>query len=98
MAMSGATMLVDAPLSTKVTKSEKEQFLKTCSAIGTTPANALRMFVSAFNRRGGLPFDSANPEGFSPETLAAMDDAVTGRNVTGPFDNVEAMMASLDED
>ncbi len=98
MVMASSVALVDAPLSTKVTKSEKDQFLKTCSAIGTTPANALRMFVSAFNRRGGLPFDTANPEGFSSETLAAMDDAVTGRNVKGPFDSVEAMMASLDED
>ena len=96
--MPGSAALVNAPLSTKVTKSEKEQFLKTCSAIGTTPANALRMFVSAFNRRGGLPFDSANPEGFSPETLVAMDDAVTVHNGTGPFDSVEAMMASLEED
>ena len=27
-----------------------------------------------------------------------MDDALNGRNLIGPFDSVEAMMASLDDD
>jgi DNA-damage-inducible protein J len=34
------------------------------------------MFVAAFNKRGGFPCGSANPNGFSQETLAAMDAAV----------------------
>ncbi|HIY84517.1 type II toxin-antitoxin system RelB/DinJ family antitoxin [Rubneribacter sp.] len=93
-----ATALVNAPLSTKVTASEKDRFVEICERIGTTPANAMRMFVSAFNRRGGFPFDPANPYGFNEETLAAMDDALNGRNLIGPFDSVEAMMASLDDD
>ena len=49
-----------------------------CDEIGTSPSNAIRMFVSAFNRRGGFPFDPSNPYGFSWGTLAAMDDAVAG--------------------
>lgn len=35
--------------------------------------------------------------GFSQETLAAMDDAVTGRNLSGPYRTVEEGMAALDE-
>ena len=56
------------------------------------------MFVSAFNRRGGFPFDPSNPCGFSPDTLAAMDDAATGRNLSGPYRTVKEAMAALDEE
>lgn len=35
---------------------------------------------------------------FSQETLAAMDDAVTGRNLSGPYHTVKEAMAALDEE
>ena len=35
---------------------------------------------------------------FSQETLAAMDDAVTGRNLSGPYHTVKETMAALDEE
>lgn len=38
------------PVSTKLRPDEKRAFLETCDSIGTSPSNALRMFVSAFNR------------------------------------------------
>ena len=85
------------PLSCKLRPEEKRAFIATCESIGTSPSNALRMFVSAFNRRGGFPFDPSNPCGFSAETLAAMDDAAEGR-VSGPYGSVREMMAALDED
>lgn len=85
---------ISAPLSTKVTNAEKQRFLDTCEQIGTSPSNALRMFVSAFNRRGGFPFDPSNPNGFSKETLEAMDDAAAGR-VSGPFKSNSEMWAAI---
>ena len=84
-------------ISSTLRHDEKRAFIATCETIGTTPSNAIRMFVAAFNRRGGFPFDSANPCGFSAETLAAMEDAAAGRNLSAPFDNVADMLASLDE-
>lgn len=83
-----------APLSTKVTPDEKGTFVQLCDEIGTSPSNALRMFVAAFNRRGGFPFDTANPSGFNRETLKAMDDAVSG-NVVGPFKTNAEMWDSI---
>ena len=91
-----ATQTMEA-MSTKLRPEEKRVFLETCESIGTSPSNALRMSVSAFNRRGGFPFDPSNPYGFNAETLAAMDDAAAGR-VSGPYDTVSDMMAALDED
>lgn len=35
---------------------------------------------------------------FSQETLSAMDDAVTGRNLFGPYHTVKEAMAALDEE
>ena len=54
------------------------------TSIETSPGNAIRMFVFASNRRGSFPFDPSSPYGLSTETLAAMDDAITGRNLPGP--------------
>lgn len=48
-------------------------------------------------RDGSLP-DPANPCGFSQETLAAMDDAVTGGNLSESYRTVREAMASLDEE
>lgn len=92
-----ATAAISAPLSTKVTQEEKKRFVETCDEIGTSPSNALRMFVSAFNRRGGFPFDPSNPNGFSRETLQAMDDAVNGR-VEGPFKTNREMWDAIFDD
>ncbi|MDO4289749.1 MAG: type II toxin-antitoxin system RelB/DinJ family antitoxin [Eggerthellaceae bacterium] len=86
------------PISSRLRHDEKEAFLATCDSIGTSPSNAIRMFVAAFNKRGGFPFDPANPYGFSAETLAAMDDAASGRNLHGPYGTVDEMFAALEED
>lgn len=93
-----STMATTESISAKLRKDEKDRFTMTCEGIGTSPSNAIRMFVSAFNRRGGFPFDPSNPYGFSADTLAAMDDAVTGRNLSGPYDSVKEALAALDEE
>ncbi len=83
------------PITAKLKPEEKQEFLRIADAIGTTPSNAIRMFVAAFNKRGGFPFDSANPHGFNKETLEAMDDVENRRNLIGPFDTVEEMWANI---
>lgn len=89
---------VTESISAKLRKDEKDRFTQICDEIGTSPSNAIRMFVSAFNRRGGFPFDPSNPYGCSAETLAAMDDAVTDGNLSGPYHTVKEAMAALDEE
>ena len=56
------------------------------------------MFVSAFNKRGGFPFDPSNPYGFNHEILQAMDDVVTRHNVSGPFSTVDELAKELNKD
>ena len=62
-----ATAAATESISAKLRKDEKDRFSAICDEIGTSPSNAIRMFVSAFNRRGGFPFDPSNPY-FDPKS------------------------------
>jgi DNA-damage-inducible protein J len=86
------------PISAKLRHDEKVTFAAVCDSIGTTPSNAIRVFVSAFNKRGGFPFDPSNPYGFSAETLSAMNDAATGNNLSGPYKNIADLERALDKE
>ncbi|MBQ9317485.1 MAG: type II toxin-antitoxin system RelB/DinJ family antitoxin [Atopobiaceae bacterium] len=45
------------PVVAKVLPAEKERFFEATEQIGTTPSNAIRMFIAAFNRAGTFPFE-----------------------------------------
>ena len=92
------TIAATESISAKLRKDEKDRFSVICDEIGTSPSNAIRMFVSAFNRRGGFPFDPSNPYEFDAETLAAMDDAVVGRNLSGPYRSVKEATDALNKE
>jgi len=44
-------------IATRVDEEQGQKFRAITNALGTTPAEALRMFVAAFNARSGFPFD-----------------------------------------
>ncbi len=48
------------PVVTKVLPTEKDRFFEATERIGTTPSNAIRMFICAFNRARSLRHDPAN--------------------------------------
>lgn len=50
------------PIVAKVLPSEKDRFFEATERIGTTPSNAIRMFISAFNRAGTFPFEMLSPD------------------------------------
>lgn len=45
------------PVVAKVLPQEKAAFAAATQKVGTTPSNAIRMFIAAFNRCGTFPFD-----------------------------------------
>lgn len=45
------------PVVAKVLPEEKAAFAAATQLVGTTPSNAIRMFIAAFNRCGTFPFD-----------------------------------------
>jgi len=50
------------------------------------------------NKCEGTPLDPSNPLRANSDTIQAMDDAISGRNLIGQFETVDEIMASLEED
>jgi len=44
-------------IATRIDEEQERKFRAITNALGTTPAEALRMFVAAFNAKSGFPFD-----------------------------------------
>ncbi|MDR0842842.1 MAG: type II toxin-antitoxin system RelB/DinJ family antitoxin [Acidobacteriota bacterium] len=44
-------------IATRVDETQSQLFRETTKRLGTTPADALRMFVAAFNEHRGFPYD-----------------------------------------
>ena len=49
-------IVVGKQLATRVAEEEERRFREITRAIGTTPSDALRMFISQFNLVGGFPY------------------------------------------
>ncbi|MDR0908597.1 MAG: hypothetical protein LBM77_02415 [Spirochaetaceae bacterium] len=54
-------------VATRIDETQNRIFRETTSRLGTTPADALRMFVSAFNEHHGFPYAVQTTEA-SPST------------------------------
>jgi DNA-damage-inducible protein J len=60
-------------LATRIEKRQDQLFRETTRKLGMTPADALRVFITAFNRRQGFPFEvrlEAEVEPFETEAEA----------------------------
>ena len=44
-------------IATRVDEQQNRKFREITKAIGTTPSDALRIFIASFNSEGGFPFD-----------------------------------------
>jgi len=62
------------------------------SSLGLDTSTAVRMFFAAALREQGLPFEVNR---YNAETIQAMEDALAGRNLIGPFHTVEDAIASM---
>jgi DNA-damage-inducible protein J len=62
-----------AQLATRVPDRDAAEFKSLTARLGTSPSDALRMFVSAFNAHGGFPYEVRvvqSPEPFETEEEA----------------------------
>jgi DNA-damage-inducible protein J len=48
-------------VSTRVDADERRLFVQATDSLGTTPSNAIKMFIRAFIEQGGFPFDVSHP-------------------------------------
>ena len=54
-------------VSTRIDEATKQQFDKICEAIGTSPSNALSMFIRGVINYNGIPFNAVVPPEPEPE-------------------------------
>ena len=60
-------------IATRVDEQQNRQFREITRAIGTTPSDALRIFIASFNSEGGFPYEikiKKNVEAFDSEDEA----------------------------
>ena len=61
------------PVVAKVLPEEKAAFAAATQHVGTTPSNAIRMFIAAFNRCGTFPFDISPSGAFGNAAAQGFD-------------------------
>jgi antitoxin component of RelBE/YafQ-DinJ toxin-antitoxin module len=57
-------------IATRIDETQSRLFRETTSRLGTTPADALRMFVAAFNEHHGFPYTVAFSK---PKSMGTID-------------------------
>lgn len=72
----------------------KQQFDWLCGELGLTMSGAFNIFAKTMVRQKRIPFE-VSLEIPNEETLAAMEDAKIGKNLSKPFRSVEALMEDL---
>ena len=53
--------MMSVQVSTRIDEATKQQFDKICEAIGTSPSNALSMFIRGVINYNGIPFNAVVP-------------------------------------
>ena len=64
------------------------------SDLGLTMSTAITMFLKSAISNNGIPFEIKRKEP-NAETIAAIEDALNGKNLIGPFNSVDELMEDL---
>lgn len=80
----------------RVDEEVKRQAEQICQELGMNLSTAVNIFLRQTVRMGGIPFDVRLTP--NAQTLAAMDDAMNRRNLSGPFHDTRSLMEALDGD
>ena len=73
-------------------KNETESVLK---SMGLSMSTAIHLFCQQVINHGRIPFDIIAAPRLNEETLRAMDDTLSGRNLSRKFSSVDEMWEEL---
>ena len=85
-----------ANLNVRVDKEVKLAAEDVAAALGLNLSTAVNIFLRQMVACNGLPFDVRLAPG--PDTLQAIDDARSGRNLSGPYETGAAAVKAMLED
>ena len=83
-------------VSTRIDEATKQQFDKICEAIGTSPSNALSMFIRGVINYNGIPFNAVVPPEPEKKTLKMSRAEVFGC-MRGQFEMADDFDAPLED-
>ena len=72
----------------------KAEAKKLFSSLGMDMSTAFNIFLKKALRYRGIPFEITE-ETPNPETLAAINDAINDKNMSGPYSSVKELMEAL---
>ena len=87
--------MAQASLNVQLDAGVTEQFGAICGELGMNEETAVMIFIKAFIREDGFPFD-VNLTSPYEETLAAVNDVNNGRNLLGPYHSIEELKEAMD--
>lgn len=82
-------------LNVRIDEDLKRETEKILAALGLNMTTAINAFARAVVRERRIPFELSLRVPNS-ETRQALDDAINGRNLNGPFKNAKELLESLD--
>ncbi len=88
------TSKTDTSMTIRMNKDVKQQAQQIFTDLGMDMTTAVNVFLRQAIRYRGFPFD-VTLDAPNEVTLTAMENAVNGRDIYGPFDSVEALMEDL---
>ncbi len=81
-------------LNIRTSKEVKNQAEKIFNELGISTTTAFNIFLKQVIRTNGIPFPLVL-ETPNELTMKTIQDAEEGKDISGPFDNIEALMESL---
>jgi len=85
-------MAKTATLNIRIDPEIKKRSEQLFSGFGITVSDAVNMFLHQSLFVGGLPFELRAP---NKETMEALEDARSRKNLSGPYDSMEGLMEAL---
>lgn len=89
--------MAQSNISIRVDKNLKEQFDKICDELGFTMTTAINMFLRKVVRERGIPF-ALSLNDYNEETRKVIEQTEQEKGLVGPFNNMEDLKKSLEED
>jgi DNA-damage-inducible protein J len=90
-------MMANSLISVRIDPETKSQAEKLYSELGMTMSEAIKVFLKRSIVYGGIPFDLRLDKP-NAETMQAMNDIDSNRNVSRTFDTPNEMFEDLDRD
>ena len=86
----------DTTMTIRVNSDTKKEAQELFSELGLDMSTAVNMFLKASIRKEAIPFEVSRKEVPNYKTLKAIKRSSEEKNMVGPFDSVEEVMAYLD--